>query len=349
MKPKILFVDDDKNILQGLRRSLFSVRKKWDIHFSEGGEKGLEELKKATYDVVISDMRMPDMDGAAFLEIVSREYPGIVRLVLSGQADKLSTYRSIGPSHQFLSKPFDADQLIKKLSRILLLRSKLTEEASKAITGLRCFPSPIGTREKLRKIMEEQKDEIEPIAKAIADDVGLSIKTLQLTNSSYFGIGAEVYCPIHAARMLDVDILSDLIEEKRFSVPLAKNINEGNFRDISEVGFVIAKNSRQEAENRGFSHSLQALSGAVGLFSVLADLLPMTEQGSLMGQIDDTAVAYMLTLWGMPNTLIDMFDEEATKSADVEEVLKIVAHVREASIAMHIANSDNHVPLGAVG
>ena len=111
MTATILFVDDEKNVLQGLRRSLRSMRHDWQMHFAEGGAAGLEVLANHSVDVVVSDMRMPGMDGAQFLEKVSQDYPSTARFVLSGQADRETTYRAIGPSHQFFSKPFDADTL----------------------------------------------------------------------------------------------------------------------------------------------------------------------------------------------------------------------------------------------
>ena len=67
MKRRLLFVDDEENVLDGLRRILRSTGAQWDMVFVDSGEKALETLKQAPFDVVIADMRMPGMDGARLL------------------------------------------------------------------------------------------------------------------------------------------------------------------------------------------------------------------------------------------------------------------------------------------
>jgi len=66
----ILFVDDEPVLLDGLRRSLRSMRNEWSITFAGSGEEALKVLEKAPFDVVVSDMRMPKMDGAQLLNEV---------------------------------------------------------------------------------------------------------------------------------------------------------------------------------------------------------------------------------------------------------------------------------------
>src|SRR4051812_20297282 len=80
----ILLVDDEVAILDGLRRQL---RKKFTVHTANGGAEALELLKSESVAVVVSDMRMPQMDGATFLARVRALYPNVVRILLTGQAD----------------------------------------------------------------------------------------------------------------------------------------------------------------------------------------------------------------------------------------------------------------------
>ena len=104
-KRKILFVDDEPNILQGLRRMLHSMRRDWDMEFAESGQQALELLNNSHFDVVVTDMRMPGMNGLELLNEIKRLYPEVIRIVLSGQASKEIIIQSVGPIHQYLSKP----------------------------------------------------------------------------------------------------------------------------------------------------------------------------------------------------------------------------------------------------
>ena len=87
-RKRILFVDDERNILQGLQDLLRKQRKEWDMAFALGSQAALDELAQAPFDVVVSDMRMPGMDGAELLARIKEQYPSVARIVLSGHADR---------------------------------------------------------------------------------------------------------------------------------------------------------------------------------------------------------------------------------------------------------------------
>ena len=88
MKKSLLFVDDDPFILDALRRQLRRYRNEWDVEFASGGSAALELMEQQSFDIVISDMRMPEMDGAELLTEVMRRHPRTVRIVLSGQSER---------------------------------------------------------------------------------------------------------------------------------------------------------------------------------------------------------------------------------------------------------------------
>ena len=127
MKRRILFVDDEPCVLQGLERLLRSMRDEWTLDFAESGAAALNilEAESGAFDVVVSDMRMPGMDGAQLLEQVKHRYPQVVRIILSGHSERESILRSIGPTHQFMAKPCDADELRQVVARACALRDLL--------------------------------------------------------------------------------------------------------------------------------------------------------------------------------------------------------------------------------
>src|SRR5438067_7783389 len=119
---RILFVDDDSKILDGLRRSLIRDRAHWDMEFANGGEAALEACQAAPFDIVISDMRMPGMDGATLLGHIRDRYPQTARVVLSGYSDIPMATRAVPVAQRFLAKPCEAADLRAAIERVGMLQ-----------------------------------------------------------------------------------------------------------------------------------------------------------------------------------------------------------------------------------
>ncbi|MES2069449.1 MAG: HD domain-containing phosphohydrolase [Pseudomonadota bacterium] len=124
---RILCVDDEPNILSSLRR-LFRA-KGYTVLTAPGGHEGLALLEAEAVDLVISDMRMPVMDGAAFLEHVRSRWPDTIRLLLTGYADVQSIIEAInrGEIYRYITKPWD-DHDIALVVRQALERKALETE-----------------------------------------------------------------------------------------------------------------------------------------------------------------------------------------------------------------------------
>jgi response regulator RpfG family c-di-GMP phosphodiesterase len=123
----LLFVDDEPGILSSLRR-LFRPHG-YRILIAESGQAGLDILEKEVVDLVISDMRMPEMDGATFLKAVRGRWPGVMRILLTGYADITSTVSAIneGEIYRYISKPWDDSEIIIVV-RDALVRQQLERE-----------------------------------------------------------------------------------------------------------------------------------------------------------------------------------------------------------------------------
>ena len=117
-KRRILFVDDEPLILQGLQRMLHSMQEEWDMAFVESGARALELMEREPFDVIVSDMRMPGMNGAELLCQVQNLYPRTTRLILSGYADRELVLQCLGSTDHYLSKPYNAASLKAALCRI---------------------------------------------------------------------------------------------------------------------------------------------------------------------------------------------------------------------------------------
>lgn len=117
MKNRILFVDDEPNILSSMKRMLRGLRKTVTMDFVESGRDALAAMAAAPYDVVISDMRMPGMDGAELLTSIRDTWPHTIRVMLTGQADSDSLLRTVNVVHKFLMKPCEQDEIKACLER----------------------------------------------------------------------------------------------------------------------------------------------------------------------------------------------------------------------------------------
>lgn len=108
---KVLLVDDEENILRSLQRIL--RREPWELTTATSGEEALAILANDKFDVIISDARMPGMDGPTLLAEIRKKYPWTIRILLTGYADINSTVKAIndGQIYRYISKPWDDDEL----------------------------------------------------------------------------------------------------------------------------------------------------------------------------------------------------------------------------------------------
>jgi response regulator RpfG family c-di-GMP phosphodiesterase len=112
---KVLFVDDEKNILDGIRRQL---RQKFIVETAQGPVEGLQAINKnGPFAVAVADLRMPVMDGIKFLMHVKERAPDTVRMILTGNADLTSAIKAVNDGHifRFMTKPYATEDLVKVL------------------------------------------------------------------------------------------------------------------------------------------------------------------------------------------------------------------------------------------
>ena len=132
---RILFVDDEVNVLQAMQRAMHGMRNEWSMEFVSSGAAALDRLAQSPADVIVTDMRMPGMDGWQLLTQVKNLYPQSVRLVLSGHADPGAIMRSVGTAHQYISKPCDSSTLKTAIAQSQVLRLLLGNDRLARLVG----------------------------------------------------------------------------------------------------------------------------------------------------------------------------------------------------------------------
>jgi HD-like signal output (HDOD) protein len=208
---RVLFVDDEPRILDGLKRMLRPQREEWDMAFAVGGREALAVMEHAKFDVVVSDMRMPDMDGAALLREVARRSPATVRVVLSGFTDADAALRAVPVAHQFLAKPCDPVVLKRLIDRSCSLRAMLAgEELQRLVGGIRALPPTPAIYARLGAALARTDVGANELAGIIEQDPAITAKVLQLVNSSFFGQRREVNSVTHAITLLGTTLVRNL-------------------------------------------------------------------------------------------------------------------------------------------
>jgi HD-like signal output (HDOD) protein/ActR/RegA family two-component response regulator len=200
---RILFVDDDPNVLDGLRDALRPRRREWHMTFVPGGEAAIDVLEREAVDIVVSDLRMPGIDGATLLTKVASMRPGAVRIVLSGQADPATIGRVAAVAHRILVKPSPIEAITRILERSCVLLD-VTDEVQliRAAAGACALPSAPDTYLELVELLGRADVSTAEVAAVVKRDIAISAKVLQLANSGYFGTDQAVSSVSDAVALL---------------------------------------------------------------------------------------------------------------------------------------------------
>lgn len=329
MAKKILFVDDEPNILQGLQRMLRGMRQEWDMAFASGGEEALETLSKSDFDVVVTDMRMPGIDGAHLLQEVTNRHPQIIRIILSGQSDREKILASIELAHRYLAKPCDAEALKRAISGALAMREKLTSQPlQKLVAQLKSLPSLPSLYLKMMEMMDSPNSSLVDIGKVIEQDMSMTAKILHLVNSPFFGQPKRISSPSHAVSFLGLDMIRALV----LSVHIFGQISENKMRRLKLswlwdhsmlVGAVARDIARAEGRDRqlvddafmaGILHDVGIIILADNMTEQYEDSLSLARktripiekaEKSVFGATHAEVGGYLLGLWGLPDSIIE--------------------------------------------
>jgi HD-like signal output (HDOD) protein/CheY-like chemotaxis protein len=329
MKRQILFVDDEASILDGIRRALRDMRNDWDLFFATGASEALKLMSGQTIDVVVSDMKMPGMSGAEFLSEVMRSYPHTVRFVLSGYSEKEVCLRSAGTIHQFLPKPVNIQEIKRAIRRALALREFLNNNhLTQLVSRLRTLPTLPGLYHRVTEELRRPCASIETIGKIIGEDLAMSAKILQLSNSAFLGLAHRVSSPSQAATLIGIEslktlvLVSHLFEEYRDAGVPARSVNavwtHGTNISVFAYRIVQAEGGTSEdkevAYTAGLLHDIGKLVLAIGLDEPSKALCTRAREGGLSDHEAEREVlrtthaeigAYLLGLWGLPDRIVE--------------------------------------------
>ncbi len=191
-EPKaLLFVDDEKSVLRSLRRAF--IKSDYKLYFADSGELALKMLAagKGKIDMVLSDMRMPGMDGYTFLKEVKERYPGVIRLILSGFVEESYVYKALidGSAKTYLAKPWSTRELLDLVNGLIEIEESLKEK--KLLTIINTVDElPVLPKiyHQIMALIDADAD-FDKIVTVIEKDPAMTAKVLQVANSAFFKSG----------------------------------------------------------------------------------------------------------------------------------------------------------------
>lgn len=325
-KHSILFVDDDVLVLKGIKRSLEDYDDVWSAEYANSGRDALSKLASQHFDAVVTDMHMPGMDGIQLLDVVSREMPGVMRFVLSGNISETQVFQLTPLVHQMIPKPSNVEHIYAIVERVCRLGDMLNDpQLHRIITGIKALPSVPLLYNRLLQEIRSDNASAQTIGNIIAQDTAMTAKILQLVNSAFFGIGDKVSSPQRAVTILGLNTVKALVlgsqvfseYQGRVNLPISMDALWKHSILVSNLAFNISKSMKlgtQEQENAHVSGILHDV-GKLMLFNIpgLYQKIRPDKNGYISAASEYLALgtshaemgAYLLGIWGLPSSIVE--------------------------------------------
>ena len=326
---KILFADDDQNLLNGMRRTFRDLRGEWALAFAQSGEEALGILKKVAFDVLVADVRIQGTDGQHLIAQVKNELPDVVRIGLSGQADLDSVMKSEHPAHQFLTKPYSSEKLKTLLLRTLALRDRMADAMlQKVISRIETLPSMPALYAELMSELSSEDASIQRVGEIISCDMGMMAQILKLVNSAVFGCRTTIESPAQAVGLLGLEMVKGLVLSVQvFSQVDASLMGDNTLSSLwnhsMEVGVFARDMARKEGADKalvgeafmaGMLHDAGKLllatnfveSYRTALTLAQEERIPLWKAEMELFETSHAEIgAYLLGLWGLPDAIVE--------------------------------------------
>jgi len=324
---KILLVDDEPQVLRGIQRSIESEMDDWEVASATCGADALNLLEEGDFNIVVTDMRMPKMNGAELLGEIEKRFPSILRIVLSGQANRETVLQAVRPMHQYLCKPCDPKKLIDVIRRAELFQNTIaSSEILRALGQANSLPTFPETLTAIDRVLESENCSSAALATEVSKDPMLCSKLLQLANSAIFGLKTSVVDINHAISLVGIDMMRSLAIATSIisnSDPAYKQEAQVLFDHSIQVAINARKlagllNTDRKFASEVFSGGLLHDIGKMVLLQSFGDRYanlikqsasnetPLWQQEfDEFGATHAGIGAYLLELWGLPLPLIE--------------------------------------------
>ncbi|MFZ5444636.1 MAG: HDOD domain-containing protein [Myxococcota bacterium] len=352
---RLLLVDDEKQLLDGLKKALRPWRDRWEVETALGGRAGLQALLTSRWDAIVCDARMPEVDGHAVLEFARKQQPTTVRLVLSGQVDARMAHALAAVSHQFLAKPSSADAVLAAVEECCRLRDTLVNERVREVVSS-LGQLPVGPRvyHQLTELIDSPRASADAVADLLEEDVALTAAVLRFVSSAFFGLSRQVKGVREAVTILGMELVRELVlmsEVFQARDPL------GIAGDVQRRGLFRARLARLVSEGSPMMNLAgeAALLSEIGVYvfalrksQTYATLFARFRDGEAplavlerehFGCSHAEVGAALLGLWGIPQVIVNAVSwhhsaPSPSASLDTRTVVALVSRLEEEALGV---------------
>jgi len=211
-RTSIVILDDEPSILSSLRSLL--RRQSYDLHLFERGRDAVEFITHHMPDIIISDMRMPEMSGMEFLDLASVLCPTSTRLMLSGYEDKTIIFDAIahGIAQQFITKPWEDQEIVRIIGTVVNNRRELQRQhLDHALQSIFSLASPPQAQKQLQRILGNESRSIKDLAMEVEKVPALVARLLRIANSVYYSARVPASTTLEAVGFIGVEYVESLI------------------------------------------------------------------------------------------------------------------------------------------
>jgi len=329
---KILLVDDDQNVLQSFKRAFRPMHSEWTVVLSDNGKSAFEVIQADdSFDLIISDLRMNGLNGIDLLKKVKKASPDTIRFFLTGSTESSRLIEAASVSHRLISKPCEGEKLVALIRNSLLLREKLQNPGVRKNLGrLGVIPSLPKFYQEFFKEIQSPDASVAKLGTIIEKDIGMTARVLQLVNSAFFGFRKKVTNPVHAASLIGINGMRDIVLIAGFFNALGKNDfpKKLDIEGIWQHSLITANRARKIAVSEGLSQDDIDTSYTGGLlhdlgiialaatnkadYEKVLDLaqnesIPLHQAEKKVFAVDHATVGgFILDLWGLPHAISEI-------------------------------------------
>lgn len=322
----IVFVDDERELLDGLRARLYKHRHEWNMQFLSSGDEAIAAFEQQPVDLIVSDVRMPGMDGGQLLTVVKDRWPNTVRIIVSGYSDPVQAVRLTSLAHQYVAKPCDGAQLENIIERCFNLQALLSEAPLRQVVGrIGRLPAMPKTYGRLQSALAQPSVTATEIGDIVNADAAVASKVLQITNSAFFRLRKPMVRIKDAVTYLGFATIRNLVLSaeiySQWKTPLGlSDVDPDRLQNHAQCTAAACKSlagtrtNKDDAWLAGLLHDIgywiliqecpEELARALELSR--SERLPLYDcEQRIVGATHAQIGAYLLGLWGLPYAIVE--------------------------------------------